>query len=161
MFYKRIGSEFILKIIKKQVAGQTELEVEIRYSEMDEFVSSLVNRIEYFDHVVFGIKNERQFKIKISDVYYVESVDKRTFIYTESSVFYSPLKLYQLFETLKDYDFVQVSKFCILNINALESIRSILNSRLEAALINGNKINVSRTYLSGIKAAFMPKEKTK
>ena len=149
-----------MKIIKKQVDGQAELEVEIRYPEMDEYVRSLISRIENFDHVVYGTSNGRQCKIKINDIYYVESVDKRTFIYTETSVFYSALRLYQLFEKLKDCDFVQVSKFCIVNINALESIRSIHNSRLELTLINGNKINVSRTYLSGIKAAFAPKEKT-
>ena len=143
-----------MKVIKKQVAGQAEVEVEIRYAEMDAAVIDLMKRIERGDHYIFGTDNGRQYKIHASDIYYAESVDKKTFIYTKEAVFRSELRLYQLIAALREYDFIQVSKSCVINMNVLESIRTIVNSRLEAALINGEKIHVSRTYLAGIKAAF-------
>ena len=59
--------------------------------------------------------------------------------------------LYQLLEELGDAGFVQVSKSCILNINVLESIRPLRNSRMEATLSNGERVEVTRKYVSAIK----------
>lgn len=80
-------------------------------------------------------------------------MDKKTFIYTRDQVFRSEKKLYHFVEELKEYDFVQVSKSCILNLDVLEYIKSLYNSRMEATLINGEKITISRTYLPIIKEA--------
>ena len=85
------------------------------------------------------------------DVFYIESVDKRTFIYTKEKVYRSEKRLYQLENELKEYDFVKVSRTCLVNINELVHIKTLSNSRLEAELTNGEKIIVSRTYIPEIK----------
>ncbi|MDR1619625.1 MAG: LytTR family transcriptional regulator DNA-binding domain-containing protein [Clostridiales bacterium] len=146
-----------MKLIKKQIDGQAETEVEVRYAKMDTEVIKLIERIEQTENFICGTDNGRQYKIRTSDIYYAESVDKKTFIYTKEAVFRSNLRLYQLIEILKADDFVQVSKFCLINMNALESIRTLFNSRLEAILINGEKVNVSRTYLTNVNMAFASK----
>ena len=56
-------------------------------------------------------------------------------------------------DKLRAYGFVQISKSCILNINTLESIRPLFNSRMEATLKNGEKVNINRNYLNGVKNA--------
>ncbi len=147
-----------MKLIKKQIDGQAETEIEIRYDKLDTEVIKLIERIEQTENFIYGTDNGRQYKIRIGDIYYAESVDKKTFIYTKDAVFRSELRLYQLSEMLKADDFVQVSRFCIVNMNVLESIRTLFNSRLEVTLINGEKINVSRTYLNNINMAFASKE---
>lgn len=147
-----------MKLIKKQINGQAEIEVEVRYDKLDAEVVKLFERIEQTDNFIYGTDNGRQYKIRTNDIYYAESVDKKTFIYTKEAVFRSELRLYQLGEILRANDFVQVSRFCIINMNVLESIRTLFNSRLEATLINGEKINVSRTYLSHVNMAFASKE---
>ena len=81
----------------------------------------------------------------------IESVDKRTFIYTKGMVFRSEKRLYQLENELKEYDFVKMSRTCLVNINELVHIKALANSRLEAELSNGEKIIVSRTYIPEIK----------
>lgn len=48
---------------------------------------------------------------------------------------------------------MQISKSCVLNINALDSIRPLFNSRMEATLKNGEKVNINRNYLNGVKNA--------
>lgn len=143
-----------MKFIKKQLDGLAETEIEIRYAKMDNEVIKLIERIEQTESFIYGTDNGRRYKIRINDIYYAESVDKQTFIYTKKGVFRSELRLYQLIERLKADDFVQVSKFCVINMNVLESIRSLFNSRLEVTLTNGEKVNVSRTYLAKIKMAF-------
>ncbi|MBB2183730.1 LytTR family transcriptional regulator DNA-binding domain-containing protein [Lachnospiraceae bacterium MD1] len=132
---------------------EKEIEVIVRYHEMNSDVKRLVQKIESCNHTVVGSDNGRQYKISIYDIYYIESVDKKTFIYTRDQVFRSEKKLYHFVEELKEYDFVQVSKSCILNLDVLEYIKSLYNSRMEATLINGEKITISRTYLPIIKEA--------
>ena len=91
--------------------------------------------------------------INILDIYYIESVDKKTFVYLENAVYRTDFRLYQLKDKLKTYGFVQISKSCILNINILESIRPLFNSRMEATLKNGEKVNINRNYLNEVKNA--------
>lgn len=147
-----------MKLIKTVSPDQTETEVEIRYAKIDANVVELIKYIEQHDYCIYGVDNGRQYKIQIHDIYYIESVDKKTFIYTEANVFRTELRLYQLLDKLKDFDFIQASKFCIINMNVIEGIQTLFNSRLEAILINGEKVNVSRTYLTSIKSAFMQKD---
>jgi len=147
-----------LKFIKKQIEGLNEVEVELRYAEMNNDIIKLIKSIENNEKFIYGTDEGRQYKIRVSEIYYAESVDKKTFLYTKSSVFRTELRLYQLIETLKANDFIQISKSCIVNMDVLESIRALSNSCLEATLINGEKVNVSRKYLTDIKTAFVAKE---
>ena len=36
----------------------------------------------------------------------------------------------------------------------MESIKPLFNSRMEATLKNGEKVNINRSYLAGVKKAF-------
>lgn len=143
-----------MKLILTHQAGLAEAEVEIRYAEMNARLQSIVRRVETAESYLYGGDNGRQYRIAPDDILYIESVDRKTFIYTAKAVFRSELKLYQILERLADADFVQVSKACILNINALENVRMLLNSRMEGTLSNGERITISRTYLPAIRAAF-------
>lgn len=146
-----------MKLILTQCRELPETEVDIRYAEMDTGVQNLVKRIEQSDQYLYGEDNGRKYRILTNDIFYTESVDRKTFIYTKSEVFRSELKLYQLMDKLKGTDFVQVNKSCIININVLDNIKTLLNSRMEGTLSNGEKITISRTYIPAIKAAFTEK----
>lgn len=147
-----------MKLIMTQNPKFSETEVEIRYAELNDNVRELAYRIEQYNDFICGIDNGRQYRIHVCDIFYVESVDKKTFIYTKDQVFRSELRLYQLLDKLKRLDFIQVSKSCIVNINVIESLKNMMNSRLEATLINEEKIAISRTFLPQIKMAFLRKE---
>lgn len=136
-----------------QIKDLGRIEIEIKYPEMNHTVKQLVRRIESVNHAIYGDDNGRQYRIAYEDIFYIESVDKKTFIYTAKQVFRSEQKLYQLLEDLTAFEFVQISKSCILNINVLESIQSLANSRIEVTLQNGERLNVSRTYIPQIKKA--------
>lgn len=150
-----------MKLILTQCRDLPETEVEIRYAEMNAQVRNLTKRVEQSEQYLYGEENGRQYRILLDDIFYAESVDRKTFIYTKSTVFRSELKLYQLLDKLKGTDFVQVSKSCVLNIGVLENIKALLNSRMEGTLTNGEKITISRTYIPAIKAAFTAKGEQK
>lgn len=127
------------------------LEVQIKYPVLNTQVQQLIQRIKSIDMKVIGSDCGKDTIISIYDIFYIESVERKTFIYTKDQVFRSNKKLYQLFDELKELGFIQINKSCILNIDVLDSVKTIFNSRLKATLINGEKVFITRTYIPAIK----------
>lgn len=63
--------------------------------------------------------------IDIDLIYYIESVDRKTFIYLEKETLEIDYKLYEVLEELKDLKFCQINKNTILNIQKLEKSRTV------------------------------------
>ncbi len=131
----------------------TDMEVLIRYAKINKRVKRLLALIRSFDTRIKCNEENMERYVNVSDIFYIESVDKRTFIYLEKEVLRTDYRLYQLAENLADLGFVQISKSCILNINTLESIKPLINSRMEATLQNGERLYITRKYLGNIKQA--------
>lgn len=137
----------------EQDLSQKDIEILIKYAKMNKDVERLIAILQSADtRIKCNLENSEKL-VNVSDIYYIESVDKKTFVYCEKSVYRTELRLYQLVEDLAHLGFVQISKSCILNINVLESIKPLLNSRMEATLKNGERFYVTRKYLSNIKQA--------
>lgn len=147
-----------MKLKLSQQSGISETEVEIRYAKLGAKELKIINYIEQSEQYIYVTDNGRQYRVLMDDIFYAESVDRKTFIYTKDEVFRCELKLYQILDKLKPVDFVQVNKSCILNINTLDNIKTLLNSKMQGTLTNGEKITISRTYIPTIKAAFAEKE---
>ena len=142
-----------MKIKTEQDSSCNEIEVIIKYPQKDKQVNRIIDFLQSFDMEIKCAGDNAEQMINILDIYYIESVDKKTFVYLENAVYRTDFRLYQLKDKLRAYGFVQISKSCILNINTLESIRPLFNSRMEATLKNGEKVNINRNYLNGVKNA--------
>lgn len=81
------------------------------------------------------------------DIFYIESVDKKTFVYLKDDVLETESKLYELEEALSKYSFIRISKSCIANISLVKKIRIMINRNLMLTMDNGEKIVVSRRYV--------------
>lgn len=90
-------------------------------------------------------------RVPPSKVFYIESVDSKTFLYTKEKVLESKLKLYELENSLTGGDFLRVSKSVILNLSKIRSLSPALSGRFEANLENGEKIIISRQYVAQLK----------
>ncbi|GFI16489.1 hypothetical protein IMSAG249_02310 [Lachnospiraceae bacterium] len=142
-----------MKIKEEQELSCSEIEVIIKYSQRNRQVNRIIDFLQSFDMQIKCAGDNADKMVNILDIYYIESVDKKTFVYLENAVYRTDFRLYQLKSKLQTYGFVQISKSCILNINVLDSIRPLFNSRMEAALKNGEKVNINRNYLNGVKKA--------
>ena len=149
-----------MKIKTEQDLSCNEIEVIIKYPQKDKQVNRIIDFLQSFDMQIKCDSDDAERMINVLDIYYIESVDKKTYVYLENTVYHTNFRLYQLKDKLQEYGFVQISKSCILNINALESIKPLFNSRMEATLKNGEKVNVNRSYLNGVKKALGGNEKT-
>ena len=142
-----------MEIITRQVENKP-LTVTIEYPEYTESVKGLIRKIESLD-VSFSVTAEdRQMRIARSDVYYLEIVDRKAFLYTEKDVFRLDASMQEILNLTVDSDLVRISRTCIMNTSHLTEIRQLKNSHLEATLDNGEKLIVSRKYLRDIKRRF-------
>lgn len=91
--------------------------------------------------------------IPVSDVFYIESVDSKTFVNTKSDVYSMKLKLYEV-EELLGGDFFRMSKSTIVNLKKVTGISPAGAGRFQANLVNGEKVIISRQYVPKLKERF-------
>lgn len=140
-------------IIKlKEDNSKKEIEVSIVYPQMNETVKKLEMAVRSTERTLIALDEENKTQlIKVIDILYIESVEKRVFIYTEKEVYRSEQTMLFMEEKLRIYNFVQISKSCILNLNHLLCVKPIFNARMEATLTNNEKVNISRKFVVNIK----------
>ena len=100
-----------------------------------------------------GEENGAHYKVPYSNVFYIEVVDKKSFIYTQDKVYQSAEKLYQLEEKLLPHKFIRIGKSMLLNIEVIQSVSPTLSGRFEATLVNDERVAVSRKYVPELKKA--------
>jgi len=140
----------IMEIKTRQIDGKP-LTIIIEYPTLDAKTKRLIKKIESLDFVISGNSNGKVFQIPISDIYYMEAVERKTFLYTKDEVFMTNKKLYEFEEMFRETGIIRISKSCLMNMDMLYSIKPLTNSQLEATLLNGEKLIVARTYLKSIK----------
>ena len=82
------------------------------------------------------------------DIYYIETVDDKTFAYTRDEVVKLDGSLSRLLEDLDDIRFFRCSKSVIINIDKVERLKALASNRIDATMKNGEHIMISRTYAS-------------
>lgn len=127
--------------------------VEIHCHRISDEVREIVAFVKSRQGQLTGTADDRQFEIFVSDVFYIESVDNKTFIYTKSNVYETKQKLYELEELLKNKGFLRTSKSTVLNLMKISSIQPALNGRFTAVLYSGEQTIISRKYVPALKKA--------
>ena len=140
-----------MKITIHEDPSAKEMEITIVCAEMTPELEEIIAHIGLIGHTFAGKKDGETFFIPMKDIYYFESVDGKTFFYTEKETYESTARLYKIEESLQNAKFARISKTAIANLSKMRSIKPTENSRLVATLINGEKIVVSRQYVSEIK----------
>ena len=125
--------------------------LEIHCYKISDEVREIIAFVKSRQGQLTGTADERQYEIAVSDVFYIESVDNRNFIYTKDKVYETRHKLYELEEMLQEKRFLRVSKSTLLNLMKVSSIKPALNSRFTAVLFSGEQIVISRKYVPALK----------
>jgi len=140
-----------MRIIIDADERRSETEITIRCGRLNDDVEKLIAAIRMLDTKLTGRKNGRQHVVEVADIMYVESTDKRTFLYTSADVYETPFRLYELEAKLADMDFLRASKNCLVNINHIQSIEPDFDRRLILAMEKGIKLVVSRQYAAAVR----------
>ena len=125
--------------------------VEIHCKEVTGETERLKRYISRFDERITGTSNGQTHNIEISQILYIESVDKKTFLYTSGSVFQADKRLYELEELLDEKTFFRCSKSVIVNLDRIKSLRPEVTRNIRATMENGEVIVISRRYAAALK----------
>jgi DNA-binding LytR/AlgR family response regulator len=135
----------------EQNTAKNDIEVSISFPVKNRIVERIVSFIKSINSQIECYSDDTVKLVNASDIYYIESVDGKTVVCCEKEKYIVKSRLYQIYEKLKDNGFIQISKYCVLNINKLDKFRPLDNNRLEAVLSNGVYLCITRKYISGIK----------
>lgn len=100
-----------------------------------------------------GVADAKQYEVAVTDVCYIESVDGKTFLYTNDRVYETARRIYELEDLLKDKHFLRISKPMLVNLMKIRSIQPAFNGRFLAILSSGEKVIISRSYVKALKEA--------
>jgi len=139
-------------IIEKPQDGEEDHIIVKCHNPSTELLSILSTITTRNNLLIANIGNEIH-RVNPSDIFYIETVDNKTFLYCKSNVYESKQKLYEL-EGLAMDDFLRISKSVIVNLSKIKSLIPSMSGRLEAVLTNGERVVISRQYVNELKKNF-------
>ncbi len=125
-----------------------EPEIKIICNSITQDIEKIISTLNVFDKKLTVKKNDEIFFINIAEVLYIDTVDKKTFVYTSDNVYETTLKLYELEE---QFEFFRASKSCIINLKYIKSLKSDFDRKIRVTMDNDEKIIVSRQYAIELK----------
>ncbi len=133
-----------MKITLNQDPSFQETEVIIKCPQADEEILRLVAMLRVYQRKLVGMLEGESHLLDVKDVLYIDTTDKRTFLYTLGRVYESALRLYELENTLTELEFYRASRSCLVNFRHVRSIRPELGGRLLVTVEGGERLYVSR-----------------
>lgn len=117
-------------------------------NEMASILKSIINGEE----ISLNLKSKEGIKkVKVTDIDYFEALENDVYAISGKNRYLCDEKLYNLEELLKDHYFVRTSKSYLVNILKINIIRPMLNYKFMLIMVNGDKIDVNRTYVKQFK----------
>lgn len=141
-----------MRVIIEEIGEHEEDQIIIRCKKLTSKHYKAIDMLQAQDFVI-AYKSNSIYKIDADDILYWEAVDKKVFLYTANEVYDVKQTLGELREQLSD-DFLRISRVAVLNWRKLDSLKPLLNGRLEATLENGEKLIISRQYVNKLKRKF-------
>ncbi len=135
-----------MKIIINENASLQEPEIIINCPRITSQLAAIISQLHVMDLKITGTENGQTYILDAADILFIDTADKRTFLYTQSNVYESSLRLYELEEKLYPSGFIRANKSCILNFNHIKSIKADIDGRLLITMNNSEKLFISRQY---------------
>lgn len=123
-------------------------ELILRYQKLNKEVEYIMNFMSSPEKKLIGFRESSQIVIDIKQILYIESVDRKTFVYLENDIVRVEYTLFQLERILNSVRFFRCSKSMIINIDKVTVLDSLASNRIDATMCNGEHIIISRTYAS-------------
>lgn len=135
-----------MKVNEYQQQDILEDRIDFYYRRKNKEVTEILDFLKKHSHRLLGKAKDTEIIFSLKEVYYFESVDKKTFAYLDDKVVQIDTRLQDLEHAYFELGFVRVNKSTVLNVYKIDSLKPELNMRVIASLDNGEKIQVNRSY---------------
>lgn len=139
-----------MQVVFEQVASKESECALIRATEKTEIISNAIDLLEGVGGSIAVTLDGKTYFCKMSEIYYIESIDKKTFIYTKDHCYETKYRLYELEHMLGPY-FMRSAKAMIIHLKKVKSVKSELGGKLNATFLNGEQVVISRSYVKEVK----------
>ena len=140
----------IVKVDIKKVNSYDDEHAELSVVKVTDTIQSAIDTLENNCRVIAARLNDQTVMCQIDKIYYIESVDKRTYNYTKDNTLEVSYRLYEL-ESELTRNFFRAAKAMIINIRKIKSVKSEINGRMTAELLNGEQVIIARSYVKELK----------
>ncbi|MCI9078127.1 MAG: LytTR family transcriptional regulator [Lachnospiraceae bacterium] len=135
-----------MKVNEYQKKNIPEDRIDFYYRMKTKEVNEILDFLKKHSQRLSGRVNNKKLLFSLNDVYYFESVDKKTFAYLGNEVVQMDISLQDLENAYFESGFIRVNKSTVLNVYKISSLKPGINMRVMALLDNGEKIQINRTY---------------
>lgn len=125
-----------------------ETEIAITCQSITPEIEKMISTLKVLDKQLVATRENETFFLSLSELLYMETVDKKTFVYTTKHVYETEMKLYELEE---QFGFFRAGKSCIINLKYVRSLKAEFDRRIRVTMDNGEQIIVSRQYADDLK----------
>ena len=139
-----------MRVRFEQVDSREKEQALIRAVEKTADILSAMDLLENGSGGVAVTKDRNTFFCRQTQIYYIEAVDKRTYVYTRDDCYESRDRLYELEEKLGPW-VIRISKAMIVNLRKIRNVSAEPGGRMVAVLLNGERVIISRSYVKEIK----------
>ena len=117
-------------------------ELILNYKQINAEVEAVLAFMEKHQKKLVGKSEGETIIFSPQEILYIEKVDEKTFACTMDKVIQLDVSL----ATAESY--FRCSKSMIVNVNKVEKLKSMPSNRIDATLVSGEHIIISRTYAS-------------
>ncbi|MDE6432751.1 MAG: LytTR family transcriptional regulator DNA-binding domain-containing protein [Lachnospiraceae bacterium] len=128
-----------------------DLEISITCKQLTPDVEKILATLRMINHQLTARKDNEIHLLDIEKIIYIESVDRKCFIYTEDEMYESEFKLYELEHQLEEFGFFRVSKSFLIHLQNIQSLKAEINRKIRVTMSNGEQIIASRQYSDELK----------
>lgn len=128
-----------------------DMEITINCNALTAETENIIAALRMADNQLTVIKDGETHILDISKIAYIETVDRKTFVYTETDCYESKLRLYEMDEKLCNGNFLKISKSCIVRLKYIRSLKAEFDRRIRITLENGEQLIASRQYADELK----------
>lgn len=129
----------------------TDLEISITCKQLTPDVEKILATLRMMNHQLTAKKADEIHLLDTAQIIYIESVDRKCFIYTSDEVYESDFRLYELERQLEEYGFFRVSKSFLIHLQNIQSLKADINRKIRVTMSNGEEIIASRQYSDKLK----------
>jgi hypothetical protein len=135
----------------KDLIEEDKINIVFNHAEIPK-VSNLLDLIVRGEELYLNGHNEfGQKSVECRNFYYFIVEDEDVYGVLNDTKLIFKLKLYEIEELLVSKDFIRVSKYCLVNIGKIDYIKTVINSKLDLLMKNGDYCEVNRSYLKDFK----------